>query len=108
MPIDELPKVASAGAIELPPGVINCAAYAGGKRVATLSLEDIAAALNVPGQFVWLGLLEPSEELLQQVQREFHLHDLAIEDAHVAHQRPKLEQYQGSLFVVLRTVQRPG
>jgi len=109
MPIDGLPQVASpAGTVELPPGVINCAAYAGGKRVATLALDDIAGALAVPGQFVWLGLLEPSEELLQRVQRELHLHDLAIEDAHAAHQRPKLEQYHGSLFVVLRTVQRPS
>ena len=109
MPIDGLPQVAApAGAVELPPGVINCAAYAGGKRVATLALDDLAGALAVPGQFVWLGLLEPSEELLQRVQRELHLHDLAIEDAHAAHQRPKLEQYQDSLFVVLRTVQRPS
>jgi magnesium transporter len=109
MPVDGLPQLASApGAVELPPGVINCAAYSGGKRVATLALDDIAGALAVPGQFVWLGLLEPSEGLLQRVQREFHLHDLAIEDAHAAHQRPKLEQYQGSLFVVLRTVQRPS
>ena len=109
MAVDDLhPVVIPAGTVELPPGVINCAAYAGGKRAATLTLDDIATALETPGQFVWLGLLEPSEELLQRVQREFHLHHLAIEDAHAAHQRPKLEQYQGSLFVVLRTVQRPS
>ena len=45
------------------------------------------------GQFVWIGLYEPSEELLREVQREFGLHDLAIEDAHLAHQRPKVELY---------------
>jgi magnesium transporter len=93
-------------ALERPPGVVDCAAYAGGKRVASLRLDQIEAALAVPEQFVWLGLYEPSEELLQQVQRALGLHDLAVEDAHAAHQRPKLEQYEGSLFVVLRTVQR--
>jgi magnesium transporter len=61
-----------------------------------------------------VGLHEPSETLLRQVQQAFGLHDLAIEDAHRAHQRPKLEQYPDSLFVVLRTAQpaavagRPG
>jgi magnesium transporter len=54
---------------------------------------------------VWIGLHEPSEELLSRVQDEFHLHDLAIEDAHRAHQRPKIELYGDSIFVVLRTAQ---
>ena len=55
---------------------------------------------------MWLGLYEPSEELLRTVQVAFHLHDLAVEDAHRAHQRTKLEAYGDSLFVVLRTVRR--
>jgi magnesium transporter len=54
---------------------------------------------------VWIGLHEPDEDLLRRVQAEFGLHDLAIEDAHRAHQRPKLERYGDSLFVVLRTAQ---
>ena len=87
------------------PGIINCAAYAGGRKVDTLGLDGIAAALEHADRFVWLGLYEPDEELLQRVQKEFGLHDLAIEDAHNAHQRPKLEQYEDSLFIVLRTVQ---
>jgi magnesium transporter len=87
-------------------GVINCAAYASGIRVADLGVEAIGAALGHPDQFVWLGLYEPDEELLRHVQRQFHLHDLAIEDAYNAHQRPKLEVYEDSLFVVLRTAQR--
>jgi magnesium transporter len=89
-------------------GVINCAAYAAGIRVADLAIEDIEQALTRKDQFVWLGLYEPDEALLRQVQRQFHLHDLAIEDAYNAHQRPKLEVYEGSLFVVLRTAQRQG
>jgi len=86
-------------------GVVACAAYADGRRVREVALEDISEVLQQPEQFVWIGLLEPSEELLRVVQREFSLHDLAIEDAHRAHQRPKLEQYDGALFVVLHTVQ---
>jgi magnesium transporter len=89
-------------------GVINCAAYAAGIRVADLAVEDIEPALTRKDQFVWLGLYEPDEALLRQVQRQFHLHDLAIEDAYNAHQRPKLEVYEGSVFVVLRTAQRHG
>ena len=94
--------------------VVNCAAYQGGCRVADIDIEhDAAAALDlVPSgeaaqtdRFVWLGLHEPSEELLRRVQSRFGLHDLAIEDAHSAHQRPKLEVYGQSLFVVLRTAQ---
>jgi magnesium transporter len=52
-----------------------------------------------------VGLHEPSVALLRQIQQELGLHDLAIEDAHRAHQRPKLEEYGDSLFVVLRTAQ---
>jgi magnesium transporter len=51
---------------------------------------------------VWVGLHDPAPELLKQLQQEFGLHDLAVEDAQVAHQRPKLEQYGDSIFVVLR------
>jgi len=86
-------------------GVINCAAYADGRRVADLPLSDVRSALLRDDRFVWIGLYEPREDVLRLVQREFGLHDLAIEDALTAHQRPKLEQYDGSLFVVLRTAQ---
>jgi magnesium transporter len=85
--------------------VVNCAAYAGGRRVADVEIRDISTALKQENRFIWVGLHEPSEDLLKQVQHEFGLHDLAIEDAHRAHQRPKLERYDDSLFVVLRTVQ---
>ena len=84
-------------------GVIDCAAYAGGVRIAGLGIDGIAPALGQPDQFVWIGLFEPEEALLRRVQQQFHLHDLAIEDAYNAHQRPKLEVYEDSLFLVLRT-----
>lgn len=71
--------------------------------MADLSIEACSGALAVPEQFVWVGLHEPGEALLRQVQQEFGLHELAIEDALRAHQRPKLEEYGDALFVVLRT-----
>ena len=89
-------------------GVINCAAYAGGVRAEEVPVEGIVEALRRPDRFVWLGLYEPDVDLLKQVQHQFHLHDLAVEDAYNAHQRPKLEQYENSLFVVLRTAQHVG
>ena len=76
-----------------PDGVIACAAYSNGVRTADVAIEDISEAITQENQFVWIGLYEPSLELLREVQREFGLHDLAIEDALTAHQRPKLEQY---------------
>jgi magnesium transporter len=83
-------------------GVVACVAYAEGRRVRDVEIPDISEALKEPGVFVWVGLHDPSPALLQQIQNEFGLHDLAVEDAQVAHQRPKLEQYGDSLFVVLR------
>jgi magnesium transporter len=85
--------------------VIDCAAYVNGRRIADLGIEQIQASLSRTGQFVWLGLYEPDKDALRQIQQQFHLHDLAIEDAYNAHQRPKLELYEDSLFVVLRTAQ---
>ena len=83
-------------------GVVACVAYADGRRVRDVEIPDISEALKEPGVFVWVGLHDPSPELLREIQQEFGLHDLAVEDAQVAHQRPKLEQYGDSIFVVLR------
>jgi magnesium transporter len=87
-------------------GLVSCVAYAAGRRVGDVELENVTDALKQPEQFVWVGLREPSEQLLRRVQQAFGLHDLAVEDALRAHQRPKLEQYGESIFVVLRTVRR--
>jgi len=83
-------------------GVVACVAYAEGRRLGDISIPDISEVLKQPGVFVWIGLHDPSPELLKQIQHEFCLHDLAVEDAQLAHQRPKLEQYGDSIFVVLR------
>jgi magnesium transporter len=88
--------------------VVGCAAYRDGRRVAEVDI-DAADTVGVgEDRFVWIGLHEPDEELLRKVQSRFGLHDLAVEDAHNAHQRPKLEVYGDSLFVVLRTAQLEG
>jgi magnesium transporter len=89
-------------------GVINCVAYEQGTRVSDVEVQTIHEVLQNQDRFVWIGMYEPTEDLLREVQREFNLHDLAIEDAHNAHQRPKIEQYEDSLFVVLRTAQMSG
>jgi magnesium transporter len=88
--------------------VIDCAAYVNGVRVADVSIDQIHGVLAKSDQFIWLGLYEPDQALLRRVQQQFGLHDLAIEDAINAHQRPKLEMYEDSLFVVLRTAQMTG
>ena len=80
--------------------IITCAAYSSGRRVADVELNDVHKVLKEENQFVWIALHEPSEETLMRVQQEFGLHDLAVEDAHSAHQRPKIELYGDSLFIV--------
>lgn len=90
---------------DLPGCVVNCAAYRNGVRE-DITLDQISDVLAVADDsFVWVGLYEPEEGLLHKLQEEFALHDLAIEDAQHAHQRPKLETYGNSLFVVVHTAQ---
>jgi magnesium transporter len=93
------------GAGEPGHGVVASSAYLAGRRVADIAIEEAGEWARKDGHVVWIGLLEPSRELLLRVQREFGLHDLAIEDAEHAHQRPKLEQYGDALFIVARTAQ---
>lgn len=85
--------------------IVSCVAYAGGKQPRDVNLDEIEKVLGEHGNFVWLSLRNPDEKLLRRVQRAFGLHDLAVEDAHVAHQRPKIETYGKSIFVVLHTAQ---
>ena len=77
-----------------------------GRRGPDITLEQISDVLaRDNGGYVWVGLYEPDEALLQKMQEEFNLHPLAVEDALKAHQRPKVEQYGESLFLVLHTAQ---
>ena len=85
--------------------IVDCAVYEHGRRRGgRLALEDAYEAGREDGAFVWIGLHEPTAEEFDSVRREFDLHELAVEDAIKAHQRPKLELYDGTIFIVLKTV----
>src|SRR5688572_32671592 len=85
--------------------VVNCVAYSTetGQRLRDITIAEISEVLKDKNNFVWVGLHEPDESLLERLQEEFDLHELAIEDAHAAHQRPKIEIYGDSLFLVVHT-----
>jgi len=90
---------------DLETGVVASSVYADGRRLADIGVEEAGEWSKKPGHVVWIGLLEPDAALLQRVQRQFGLHDLAVEDASKPHQRPKVEQYGDGLFIVARTAQ---
>jgi magnesium transporter len=86
--------------------IVDCAVYEGGRRrEGNLDLEQAyAASRSTDGSaFVWIGMKEPTQEEFDSVAREFYLHELAVEDAVKAHQRPKIEEYEHTLFIVLKT-----
>jgi magnesium transporter len=87
--------------------IVDCALYRDGQRQneGPMALGEAAELCLQDKGFVWLGLFEPDEAELTDVQERFGLHDLAVEDAQNFHLRPKIEGYQdgGVLFVVLRT-----
>ena len=84
--------------------IVDCAAYERGRRrEGELSLKQAGAAAAEAGTFVWLGVVEPSEEEFKAVAEEFGLHELAVEDAVRAHQRPKVEEYGETIHVVVKT-----
>ncbi len=85
--------------------LINCVAYQDGKKLADISVDAISDYVTRPECFVWVGLKEPSPGELAVMQKEFGLHDLAVEDASKGHQRPKIEEYGDSLFVVLHVIE---
>jgi magnesium transporter len=86
--------------------IVDCAVYESGVRVpGVLKLDDAyAASRSRTDSFVWIGLHEPTPEEFASVAQEFKLHPLAVEDALHAQQRPKLETYGDSLFLVLKPV----
>jgi magnesium transporter len=85
--------------------IVDCAVYEDGCRCeGELPLAEAGEAAQRDGSFVWIGVYEPTEEEFDAVRREFDLHELAVEDAVNAHQRPKVERYGDTLLVVLKTV----
>lgn len=87
--------------------IINCVAYEDGRKLADIEVAAISDWVERPGCFVWVALLDPSDTELAQMQEEFGLHALAVEDARKGHQRPKIEEYGDTIFVVLHLLQ-PG
>jgi len=85
--------------------LISCAAYQDGKKVADIAVSDIPDYLRRPRCFVWVALHDPSASALDEMQKIFDLHPLAVEDARLGHQRPKIEEYGVCLFAVLHLVE---
>ena len=86
--------------------VVSCYSYSRktGEKLDQVALNDVNRCLSNNGQFIWLGLYDPSLETMIKVQQAFGLHELAIEDAFADHQRAKVENYDNDMvFVVLRT-----
>ena len=88
--------------------LVNCVAYQDGRKLADIDLREIQGYLARPGCFVWVALKEADPEELETMREQFGLHELAVEDAHHGHQRPKIEEYGDSLFVVMHTVEVLG
>ena len=84
--------------------IVDNAIYVDGRRSETPdSLEQAHEACRAADGFAWIGLYEPTQEEFESVAGEFDLHELAVEDAITAHQRPKIERYGDSVFVVLKS-----
>jgi len=88
--------------------LINCAAYQDGRKLGDIRKEEIHNYLSRPGSFVWVALKDSTPEELAEMQQQFGLHELAVEDARHGHQRPKLEEYGESLYAVVHTVESAG
>jgi magnesium transporter len=88
--------------------LINCIAYKKGKKIADIPIGDIHTYLDQPDCFVWVALKDGTALELAEMKAEFGLHELAVEDALVGHQRPKIEEYGDSVFAVLHLVEPDG
>lgn len=85
--------------------LINCVAYQQGQKLGDVPIQQIHDYMNRPDCFVWVALKDAEPLELEQMRSEFGLHELAVEDAHHGHQRPKIEEYGESLFAVMHTVE---
>jgi magnesium transporter len=88
--------------------LINCVAYEEGRKLADIDKREISDYLARPGCFIWVALRDATAPELEEMREEFGLHELAVEDARLGHQRPKMEEYGDSLFVVLKTIEIAG
>jgi len=88
--------------------LVNCVAYQDGRKLADIQKHEIKGYLARPGCFVWMAVRDPSESELAELQAEFDLHPLAVEDARHGHQRPKIEEYGDEVFAVLHMIEPAG
>jgi len=85
--------------------LVNCVAYQNGTKLGDIAVANISEYVTKPECFVWVALFDPTHEEIDEMAAEFELHPLAVEDARKGHQRPKIEEYDDSLFVVLHTIE---
>lgn len=88
--------------------LINCAAYQDGRKLRDITVEEISEFVSQPDCFVWVALKDAGSYELTEMQQEFDLHELAVEDARHGHQRPKIEEYGDCLFAVLHLIEMAG
>ena len=88
--------------------LVNCVAYQNGRKLVDIQRDEIADYVRRPDCFVWVAMFEPDPAELSAMQRQFDLHELAVDDARNGHQRPKIEEYGDSLFVVLHMIESAG
>ena len=88
--------------------LVNCVAYQDGRKLADVAKHEIHDYLARPGCFVWVALKDASDAEIEEMREQFDLHHLAVEDARHGHQRPKIEEYDDLLFVVLHTIEIAG
>jgi len=85
--------------------LINCVVYQNGTKLADIPVSEISNYISHLDAFVWVALQDATPAELEEMQEEFGLHELAVEDARHGHQRPKIEEYGASLFSVLHLVE---
>jgi len=85
--------------------LINCSAYRNGVKLSDIPVEEISDYLERKDCFIWVALRNATDTEIEKMQEEFSLHDLAVEDARHGHQRPKIEEYGDTLFVVMHLVE---
>ena len=88
--------------------LVNCVVYQDGKKLADIQQSEIHGYLAKPGCFVWVALRDTTDAELEEMSREFDLHELSVEDARNGHQRPKIDEYGSEVFTVLHVVEIVG
>lgn len=88
--------------------IVNCVAYDRGQKLSDIPLTEVRSHLANKDCFVWVALKDPEPRELALLQEEFALHELAIEDAQKGHQRPKIDEYGSSLFIVMHLIEPAG